>query len=118
MSLEKDLEHVLRRERPPAGFAARVMRRVEEEERGRQRHSSRGYGSWWRAAAAMLLLTIAGGGWLTHYEIERHEGERAKAQVLLALRITGAKMHAAREQVRELGSRSSEAPENISDEKR
>src|ERR1700686_2759297 len=118
MPLEKDLEHVLRRERPPAGFATRVMRRVEEEERGRQPDSSGGHGSWWLAAAAMLLLTIAGGGWLTHYEIERHEGERAKAQVLLALRITGAKMHAAREQVRQLGSRPSEAPETVSEEKR
>jgi hypothetical protein len=103
--LDKDLELVLRRERPPAGFAARVMQRVEEEERSMQRNASRGHGSWWRAVAAMLLLTIAGGGWLTHYEIERREGERAKAQVLLALRITGAKMHAAREQVRELESR-------------
>lgn len=110
MPLEKDLELVLRRERPPAGFAARVMQRVDEEGRGRQRNSSMGHGSWWRAIAAMLLLTIAGGGWLTHYELERREGERARSQVLLALRITGAKMHAAREQVRELGSRSNEAP--------
>ena len=107
MPLEKDLETVLRRERPPAGFAARVMQHVEEEERSRRRlPSSRvHHGSWWRAVAAMLLLTIAGGGWLTHYELERRQGERAKAQVLLALRITGAKMHAAREQIRELGSR-------------
>jgi hypothetical protein len=105
MPLEKDLEIVLRRERPPAGFAARVMDRVEEEERSRRRPASRGHGSWWRAIAAMLLLTIAGGGWLAHNEIERREGERARAQVLLALRITGAKMHAAREQVRDLGSR-------------
>jgi hypothetical protein len=106
MPLEKDLELVLRRERPPAGFAARVMQRVAEEERSRRRLPSTVHlGSWWRAVAAMLLLTIAGGGWLTHYELERREGERAKAQVLLALRITGAKMHAAREQIRELGSR-------------
>ena len=106
MPMEKDLELVLRRERPPAGFAARVMQRVGEEERSRRRLSARAHlGSWWRAVAAMLLLTIAGGAWLTHYELERRQGERAKAQVLLALRITGAKMHAAREQVRELGLR-------------
>ncbi len=105
MALEKKLEVVLRRERPPAGFAARVMDRIEEQERSRRRPASRGHGSWWRALAAMLLLTIAGGGWLVHDEIERREGERARTQVLLALRITGAKMHAAREQIRELGSR-------------
>jgi hypothetical protein len=105
MPLENDLKQVFRRERPSAGFAARVMERVGEEERSRRRPASGSHRSWWQAIAAMLLLTIAGGGWLTHYEIERHEGERAKAQVLLALRITGAKMHAAREQVRELGSR-------------
>jgi hypothetical protein len=105
MPLEKDLELALRRERPPAGFAARVMERVEEEERSRRRFASAGHRSWWQAIAATLLLTIAGGGWLTYNAIERREGERARAQVLLALRITGAKMHAAREQVRELGSR-------------
>ncbi len=105
MPLEKDLELVLRRERPPAGFAARVMQRVGEEERSRRRLPSTGHSSWWRAVAAMLLLTIAGGGWLAHYEIERRQGERARAQVLLALHITGAKIHAAREQIRDLGSR-------------
>ena len=106
MSLERDLERILRRERPPAGFAARVMRRaeVEEEERSRRRAAS-GRHSWWRAVAAILLLTIAGGGWLAHMEVERRDGERARAQVLLALRITGAKVRAARDQVRQLESR-------------
>jgi hypothetical protein len=109
MQLEKDLERLLRRERPPAGFAARVMQRVEQEERTRPP----AHAPWWRAAAAAVLLTLGGGAWITHYEIERRQqaatiereqGERARAAVLLALRITSAKMHAAREQVRELGT--------------
>jgi hypothetical protein len=95
MQLEKDLECLLRRERPPAGFAARVVRRVEKQDR-RGRLSS--------LVAAAVLLAMIGGGWMTHHEIERRRGERAKAEVLLALRITGAKMHAAREHVRDLGT--------------
>lgn len=98
MQLEdKDLERLLRRERPPAGFAARVMQRVDDEER-------RSRSTWWRAAAAAVLLTIIGSGWMAHHEIERRRGERAKAQVLLALRITSAKMNAARDHVRDLGT--------------
>ena len=101
MELEKDLERILRRERPPAGFAARVMKRIDETER-RGHHSSSA--TWIRAVAAAVLLTIVGGGFLVHHEIERRRGEHARAQVLLALRITGSKMHAAREQVRDLGN--------------
>jgi hypothetical protein len=112
MQLEKDLERLLRRERPPAGFAARVMQRVEQEERTRPS----AHAPWWRAAAAAVLLTLGGGAWITHNQIERREqdqvrinierqqGERAKAEVLFALRIASSKMHAAREHVRELGT--------------
>jgi len=112
MQLENDLERLLHRERPPAGFAARVMQRVEQEERTRSTVRA----PWWRAAAAAVLLALGGGAWITHYEIERRDlieqqarlerqqGERAKAEVLFALRIASSKMHAAREQVRELGT--------------
>jgi hypothetical protein len=112
MQLENDLERLLRRERPPAGFAARVMQRVEQEQRTRPAV----HAPWWRAAAAAVLLALGGGVWITHYEIERRQqdlarqqferqqGERAKAEVLFALRITSSKMHAAREHVRELGT--------------
>lgn len=105
MELEKDLERLLRRERPPAGFAARVMQRIDSEgddRRGRLAPTMRN--GWWRALAAALLLAIVGGGWIAHHEQEQREGERARAQVLLALQITSAKMHAAREHVRELGT--------------
>jgi hypothetical protein len=103
MELERDLERVLRRERPSAGFAARVMKRIEEqaaEEAERRRRQA----PWFRAVAAAVLLTLLGGGFAARHEMERRRGERAKAEVLLALRITGAKMHAAREHVRELGA--------------
>jgi hypothetical protein len=111
MQLENDLERLLRRERPPAGFAARVMQRVEQEQRTRPAVRA----PWWRAAAAAVLLALGGGVWITHYEIERRQqdqarlierqqGERARAEVLLALRITSSKMHAAREHVRDLGA--------------
>jgi hypothetical protein len=89
MELERELERVLRRERPPAGFAARVMKRIDEE-----RHEA--HAPWFRAVAAAVLLTVVGGGFAAHHELERRRGERARAEVLLALRITGEKVHAAR----------------------
>ncbi len=114
MELENDLKRLLRPERPPAGFAARVMQRVEQEQEAAKRPPS-AHAPWRRAVAAAVLLTLGGGAWITHYEIERRqqqriadlarlEGERAKAEVLLALRITSSKVHAAREHVRELGT--------------
>jgi hypothetical protein len=103
MELEKDLERVLRRERPPAGFAARVMKRIDQQtalEHERRRRQT----PWFRAVAAAIVLTLLGGGFAARHELERRRGERAKAEVLLALRITGTKMNAAREHIRDLGT--------------
>lgn len=99
MSLEKDLARALRRERPAPGFSHRVMERIE----GAPGASTRP--AWYRAIAASLTLTALLGGWAAHEAHERHriEGERARDQVLQALRITGEKVRYAREEVREIG---------------
>jgi len=97
MDIESDLKRALRRESPPAGFAQRVMARVDAPLPRRA--------PWWRAVAAGLLLTVLGGGWAAHKQIERREGERARDEVMLALRITGAKVRSAQEHVREIGNR-------------
>ena len=97
MSLEQDLKHVLRRQPPPEGFAARVLERIEREQSPRPKR-------WWRAVAASLTLTALLGGWAAHTVHERREGERAREQVLLALKIAGDKVRYAQQEVRDIGS--------------
>lgn len=96
MDIESDLRRALKRESPPAGFAGRVMRRIDAAPRRTPR---------WKALAAGLLLTAIVGGWGARQEIRRREGERARDEVMLALRIAGAKVRTAQQQVREIGNR-------------
>ena len=107
MSIEKDLKDALTRKSPPAGFTEEVMRRITVEDR-RSRLSGRTalpVVHRWRAVAAATLLTAVIGGWAAHQVAERREGERAKEEVLLALRITSEKLSDAREHVNEIGSK-------------
>ncbi|HEX7152842.1 MAG TPA: hypothetical protein VF618_15240 [Thermoanaerobaculia bacterium] len=100
MNLEKDLARALRRERPAPGFAGRVMQRIETQPEPRVRPH------WWRTIAASLTLTAVLGGWAAHevYEQRRLEGERARDQVVQALRIANEKVRYAQDEVREIGS--------------
>ncbi|MBV8519989.1 MAG: hypothetical protein JO197_21535 [Acidobacteria bacterium] len=100
MNLERDLTRALRRTPPPPGFAGRVMQRIERE--GVQARRVRPV--WWRAAAASLTLAALLGGYTAHHVIEQRRGEHARDQVLLAMRIAGAKMRYARQQVHGIGS--------------
>lgn len=96
MNLEHDLKRVLRRQSPPPGFASRVMQRIEREKAPKR--------AWWRAVAASLALTAILGGWAAREVHQRREGERAKEQVLLALRIASEKVRYAQHEVRDIGS--------------
>jgi hypothetical protein len=103
MNVESDLRHALRRERPAPGLAERVLARAAQEQhvatvRSRPRR--------WRALAASLLLTTVVGGWAAHGVAERRReaGERARDQLLVALRITSAKVREAQHEVHEIGS--------------
>ena len=97
MNLEDDLRRALRRESPAPGFASRVMQRIESDAKPQPRR-------WWRAVAASLTLTVVLGAWGAHEIHQRREGERAKEQVLLALRIAGEKVRYAQSEVRTIGS--------------
>ncbi len=99
MDLEHELQNALRRPPAPAGFAGRVLRRIEGRE---TRSTTRA----WRAVAASLLLAAILGGWINYrIEVRRHkEGERARAQVMLALRIAGEKVRYAQREVRGLAA--------------
>ena len=97
MNLEHDLKHALRRQSPDPGLAGRVLARIERAE-PRQRHT------WWRAAAASVTLATLLGGYTTYRVVEHRRGERAKEQVLTAMRIASEKVSYAQQEVRDIGS--------------
>lgn len=97
MNLEHDLRRALRRESPPAGFAGRVMQRIERTEQERPRTRP----VWWRAAAATVMLAAVLGGYRIH---EIRKGEQAKEQLLRAMSIASEKAAYAQQQVRQIGS--------------
>lgn len=98
MTLENDLKRALRRQAPPSGFAGRVMQRIEAGEKPKRRPV------WWRAAAASVTLAVLLGGYATHRVVEHRRGERAKEQVLTAMRIAGEKVRYAQQEVRGIGT--------------
>ena len=99
MDIESDLKRALRRESPAPGFSQRVMANA-----GRAAEPVRVRPTW-RAIAAGVVLTAIVGGWAAHQEIRRREGERARDEVMLALRIAGSKVRTAQEHVRQIGNR-------------
>jgi hypothetical protein len=99
MTLENDLKRALRRQAPAPGFAGRVMQRIENEPAKKQRTPV-----WWRAAAASVTLAAILGGYATHKVAEHRRGERAKEQVLTAMRIAGEKVRYAQQEVRQIGA--------------
>jgi hypothetical protein len=87
---ERKLRMALQRREAPLGMKARVL----AQSRARRRRFAEG-GGWMvqRIAATAVLAAIASG--IVAYRqmevraLERQKGEEAKAQVMLALRITG-----------------------------
>jgi hypothetical protein len=86
--LEEELKQALARTEPAADFDARVRRKLV-------RTTPR-----WLAAAAGLVV-IAGGGAM----YRRHQGEQAKEQVMLAMRLAGSKLNHVQAHVQALGER-------------
>jgi hypothetical protein len=116
---EDELRRALRRREPPPGFTSRVMARVRQEADARtlagakSAIESAGRPRWtgwgWFAprlrlglttVAACLLLAVSLSVWQRHrQELQRREGEAARAQVMEALRITSAKLNHVRAKV-------------------
>ncbi|MGH9722358.1 MAG: hypothetical protein ACRD8O_19280 [Bryobacteraceae bacterium] len=93
---EDELKDMLRPVEPPEGFAGRVMERV----RRRPSRFAVIRTRWLPAAIAACLLVVFG-----NYQYQRRQGEKAKEQLLLALEITGSKLHVVERKVSELSRR-------------
>ena len=86
--LEEQLGSALRREPPPPGFAERVLSRSR---------ASRGAWRWAAlAAAACLALTVGVS------EYRRYEGQKAKEQVMRAVRIAAGEWTKAQQKIMEV----------------
>jgi hypothetical protein len=98
-NFDSDLRDQLRARPAPLGFADRVMARVAATDRApRRAHFPFARPLWrWAAVAALVAVTVLGG--LEHDRQQRIAGERAREQVLLALRITGTTLRQVQQKV-------------------
>ena len=81
---EQQLHQALKRVPAPAGFKRRVI-----ERRDAPRAARRGRVMWWRRfALATAVLCMLAAGWFWRGVQQRREGQEARRQVILALRIT------------------------------
>lgn len=95
---EKELQQALERRPAPPSLKRRIM-----ERRGLLTIERR-YTHWlvWQRVAAGLLLAAALGGameWRLHREEQKRQGEEARRQVMVALRITGHALNEVNEQL-------------------
>jgi anti-sigma factor RsiW len=98
--LDRNLKRSLARKEAPAGFADRVLERVDETGVRRRRRQS--LTSLLSSVAAVLLVGAIGtGAWLQHQEAvrERTEAEQASVLVKIALHIASEKTNIARDQL-------------------
>jgi hypothetical protein len=105
--LDEELKQALRREEAPPGFTERVLAGVRRQQ---------AMEPWWRgwmrvdalalryATTLVLVIAVVVGAWeYRRHEQEHREGEAARRQVLLALRIASRKLQYAQGKVNEAG---------------
>ena len=124
---DDELRHALRREEPSPDFTDRVMARIAELQKQEKPREKTDWlrkvveffqpprMKWAMAGAMAVVLFIAGFGVHRSRENERRrlaeiaEGERAKEQLMLAMRIASAKLNVARKKVHETASHENES---------
>jgi hypothetical protein len=106
---EAELRSALQRVNPAPGFADRVVARVKKEQRG-------GASGLWermmqpfrlpvfRVATSAALCVAVVFGYIEHQRNERERGEAAKQQLMLAMRVTGAKLQKTQKMVNRVHS--------------
>lgn len=124
---DDELKLAFRREEPSPDFTDRVMARIAELQKQEKPREKTDWlrklaeffqppqMKWAMAGAMALVLLIAGFGWRQSRENERRrlaeiaEGERAKEQVMLAMRIASAKLNVAQKKIYESASHEAES---------
>ncbi|MFC5862810.1 hypothetical protein ACFPT7_10950 [Acidicapsa dinghuensis] len=107
---EQRLRMAMQRREAPMGLKARVL----AESRARRQHRFAEGGGWMlqRIAASAVLAAIASGIVVYHQmevrSVERQKGEEAKAQVMLALRITNRALDRINDRINDKSSSSEE----------
>ncbi len=100
------LREAMRREDPGEDFTERVLAALppQTETAGwRERLAAFFRMPSLRLAAAMALIVVMIAGGVSYRNaVERAQGEKAKQQLMLAMRIAGAKLHAAQVKVLEI----------------
>ncbi len=100
--LEDELKKALRREDPPEGFVERVLAAATMRKQSAWDRFFASPGLRWAFAGALcLMLAVAGVEYKRAVE-EQARGAAAKAQLMLALRITADKLQIAQEKVQKL----------------
>lgn len=100
MELFEDLlKRALQRKQPSAGFTERVLALSQDQPCAVRRRLA--LPIWFGPALAALLVFAVGLGYERYRE--RQEGERAKEQLVVALRLTGTKLQQVRSKVVEIG---------------
>lgn len=84
---DRDLHEALRRQEPPLGFSGKVLARARELDA----RPKRSFAWRWTAAAAAVVVLVSG-SLIYRDHLRQLEGEKAKEQVMLALRLTGSKL--------------------------
>lgn len=121
---EEKLKQALRREEPSPDFTDRVMARIARLPQTQEQEKEREHVGWlrrlvaffeppamkWAMAGAMACLLVLAGVAIHNARerrraIEIAEGERAKEQVMLAMRIASAKLNVAQKKVQESSGR-------------
>ncbi len=97
MNLDDELRSALARREPRPDFTARVLARAAARS---ARPAPRVWVRWVAAMAASLLLAAGS------LEYRHYQGERAKSQVLVAVRIAARKLNKAQKKVQMLTHRS------------
>ena len=99
MNIEHELRSALRRREPSPDFTRRVVEsaRASAATAGTQRTP-------WRAVAAALMMTAILGGWAVREANTQRKAERAREEVLTALRITSEKLRVAQQHVKQIGT--------------
>ncbi|MDQ2713039.1 MAG: hypothetical protein M3Y24_12565 [Acidobacteriota bacterium] len=100
---EDELKKALPRRQPSDTFARSILGRVAQRD-GRRELKRPPFGWWspayWRPLVALALMLIFASTFAYREHLHRLQGQAAKRQLLLAMRIAGAELHEAKLRVK------------------